>query len=189
MLAQACRRPVAPGPGERCRSARRPVHAPLTGNPMDVHLHTGANLRRYLLELEGVSLKNSCWRSDVAHRSECARRRTDGAAAPAGSAAVAALPHPARATCWELSPRHRPRTGRRTVEGGPTSPDARGAEVKKHRDLAQHTHLGYDADARSAAWPRSSCTTLHRDARLQAHQATFEGGPPPRARRGAAPTW
>jgi len=23
----------------------------LTGNPMDVHLHTGANLRRYLLKL------------------------------------------------------------------------------------------------------------------------------------------
>src|SRR5437879_8893959 len=30
----------------------------LTGNPMDVHLHTGANLRRYLLKLEGVSLRN-----------------------------------------------------------------------------------------------------------------------------------
>src|SRR5438094_3382568 len=30
----------------------------LTGNPMDVHLHTGANLRRYLLELDGVSLRN-----------------------------------------------------------------------------------------------------------------------------------
>jgi hypothetical protein len=30
----------------------------LTGNPMDVHLHTTANLRRYLLRLEGVSLRN-----------------------------------------------------------------------------------------------------------------------------------
>ncbi len=30
----------------------------LTGNPMDVHLHTTANLRRYLLGLEGLSLKN-----------------------------------------------------------------------------------------------------------------------------------
>src|SRR3989442_932113 len=30
----------------------------LTGNPMDVHLHTGANLRRYLLTLDGVSLRN-----------------------------------------------------------------------------------------------------------------------------------
>ena len=27
----------------------------LTGNPMDVHLHTSANLRRYLLRLDGVT--------------------------------------------------------------------------------------------------------------------------------------
>jgi hypothetical protein len=30
----------------------------LTGNPMDVHLHTSANLRRYLLRLDGFSIKN-----------------------------------------------------------------------------------------------------------------------------------
>ncbi|HEX3882972.1 MAG TPA: hypothetical protein VHW66_09960, partial [Stellaceae bacterium] len=30
----------------------------LTGNPMDVHLHTSANLRRYLLKLDGLSLRN-----------------------------------------------------------------------------------------------------------------------------------
>ena len=30
----------------------------LTGNPMDVHLHTTANLRRYLLGLDGLCLKN-----------------------------------------------------------------------------------------------------------------------------------
>lgn len=30
----------------------------LTGNPMDVHLHTSANLRRYLVGLEGFSLRN-----------------------------------------------------------------------------------------------------------------------------------
>ncbi|MET0384611.1 MAG: hypothetical protein ABW321_01570 [Polyangiales bacterium] len=30
----------------------------LTGNPMDVHLHTIANLRRYLLQVEGLSLRN-----------------------------------------------------------------------------------------------------------------------------------
>jgi len=28
------------------------------GNPMDVHLHTSANIRRYLLKLDGISLKN-----------------------------------------------------------------------------------------------------------------------------------
>jgi hypothetical protein len=30
----------------------------LTGNPMDVHLHTSANLRRFLLRLDGLSLRN-----------------------------------------------------------------------------------------------------------------------------------
>jgi hypothetical protein len=30
----------------------------LTGNPMDVHLHTSANLRRYLVLLEGLSMRN-----------------------------------------------------------------------------------------------------------------------------------
>ncbi|MFO1023750.1 MAG: hypothetical protein U1E70_01085 [Acetobacteraceae bacterium] len=29
-----------------------------TGNPMDVHLHTSVNLRRYLLRLDGLSLRN-----------------------------------------------------------------------------------------------------------------------------------
>jgi hypothetical protein len=30
----------------------------ITGNPMDVHLHTSANLRRYLVRLDGLSLRN-----------------------------------------------------------------------------------------------------------------------------------
>jgi hypothetical protein len=30
----------------------------LTGNPMDVHLHTSANLRRYLVRLDGLSMRN-----------------------------------------------------------------------------------------------------------------------------------
>jgi hypothetical protein len=30
----------------------------LTGNPMDVHLHTSANLRRWLIRLDGLSMKN-----------------------------------------------------------------------------------------------------------------------------------
>jgi hypothetical protein len=30
----------------------------LTGNPMDVHLHTSANLRRYLIRLDGLSMRN-----------------------------------------------------------------------------------------------------------------------------------
>jgi hypothetical protein len=34
------------------------IYRSLTGNPMDVHLHTSANLRRYLLRLDGLSLRN-----------------------------------------------------------------------------------------------------------------------------------
>jgi len=30
----------------------------LTGNPMDVHLHTSVNLRRYLVGLDGLSMRN-----------------------------------------------------------------------------------------------------------------------------------
>lgn len=30
----------------------------LTGNPMDVHLHTSVNIRRYLVQMEGLSLRN-----------------------------------------------------------------------------------------------------------------------------------
>jgi hypothetical protein len=30
----------------------------LTGNPMDVHMHTSANLRRYLIRLDGLSMRN-----------------------------------------------------------------------------------------------------------------------------------
>ena len=33
----------------------------LTGNPMDVHLHTGVNLRRYLLK-GGFLWVDDCWR-------------------------------------------------------------------------------------------------------------------------------
>ena len=49
-LATACR---SRAPARRCRSAAAGLFMrSLTGNPMDVHLHTGANLRRYLLRLE-----------------------------------------------------------------------------------------------------------------------------------------
>src|SRR3984893_13331475 len=47
-------------------------------NPMDVHLHTSVNLRRYLLRLEGISLKNKLmllltWQSGPEIRSTAGR--------------------------------------------------------------------------------------------------------------------
>jgi hypothetical protein len=50
----------------------------LGGNPMDVHLHTSVNLRRYLLRLDGLSLKNKLmllltWQSGPEIRSTAGR--------------------------------------------------------------------------------------------------------------------
>src|SRR6516165_7094006 len=50
----------------------------LGGNPMDVHLHTSVNLRRWLLRLDGISLKNKLlllltWQSGPEIRSTAGR--------------------------------------------------------------------------------------------------------------------
>jgi hypothetical protein len=67
----------------------------LTGNPMDVHLHTSANLRRYLLRLDGLSQRNKLltlllWHTGPEVRST--QYRMEPAPQP-DPAAVAALPH------------------------------------------------------------------------------------------------
>jgi hypothetical protein len=67
----------------------------LTGNPMDVHLHTSINLRRYLLQLDGLSLRNKLlilllWHTGPEVRSTA--RRLETTVQP-DMAAVAALPY------------------------------------------------------------------------------------------------
>lgn len=67
----------------------------LTGNPMDVHLHTGVNLRRYLLQLDGLSLRNKLsalllWHSGPEVRSTQHRMEPPPQPRPE---AVAALPY------------------------------------------------------------------------------------------------
>jgi len=67
----------------------------LTGNPMDVHLHTSVNLRRYLMRLEGLSLRNKLlvlllWHTGPEVRST--QRRLQASPQP-DPAAVAALPY------------------------------------------------------------------------------------------------
>jgi hypothetical protein len=67
----------------------------LTGNPMDVHLHTSINLRRYLLKLDGLSKKNKLltlllWHTGPEVKST--QYRMQPAPQP-DMAAVAALPH------------------------------------------------------------------------------------------------
>ena len=67
----------------------------LTGNPMDVHLHTSVNLRRYLVQLDGLSQRNKLlalllWHTGPEVRST--QRRMEPPPQPA-PAAVAALPY------------------------------------------------------------------------------------------------
>jgi hypothetical protein len=66
----------------------------LGGNPMDVHLHTSVNIRRYLIRLEGVSPRNKLlllltWHTGPEIRSTAGRMQP---APQPDTAAVAALP-------------------------------------------------------------------------------------------------
>jgi hypothetical protein len=66
----------------------------LGGNPMDVHLHTSVNLRRYLLRLDGLSIRNKLlllltWQSGPEIRSTAGRMEP---APQPDMAAVAKLP-------------------------------------------------------------------------------------------------
>jgi hypothetical protein len=67
----------------------------LTGNPMDVHMHTSVNLRRYLVRLGGLSVRNKLsslllWHSEPEVRST--QRRMEPTVQP-DTDAVAALPY------------------------------------------------------------------------------------------------
>jgi len=67
----------------------------LTGNPMDVHLHTSANLRRYLIRLDGLSMRNKLlvlllWHTGPEVKSTQYRMQPAPQPDPA---VVAALPH------------------------------------------------------------------------------------------------
>jgi len=71
----------------------------LTGNPMDVHLHTSVNLRRYLLRLDGLSPRNKLMILLVWHTGpevKSTQYRMEPAPQP-DPAAVAALPHRSQA--------------------------------------------------------------------------------------------
>jgi len=66
----------------------------LGGNPMDVHLHTSVNIRRYLIQLDGISLRNKLlllltWHVGPEIRSTANRMQP---APQPDMAAVAALP-------------------------------------------------------------------------------------------------
>jgi hypothetical protein len=123
----------------------------LTGNPMDVHLHTSANLRRYLIGLDGLSLKNKLlvlllWHTGPEIRST--QRRMVPAPQP-DPEAVSALPYRTQDELLEAiteSIYHQPPIDWATVTN--LGQLRAVPEVKETVNLAQqYVQCGYDATA------------------------------------------
>jgi len=123
----------------------------LTGNPMDVHLHTSANLRRYLIRLDGLSLHNKLlvlllWHTGPEIRST--QRRMVPAPQP-DPEAVAALPYRTQDELLEAlteSIYHQPPTDWAAVAN--LGQLRAVPEVKETVNLAQqYVQCGYDATA------------------------------------------
>ena len=68
----------------------------LTGNPMDVHMHTGVNLRRYLVRMDAV-------RPEELHGSEQYRRDVCGGGVPAGVSMQTSPRFPRHIWVWEVN--------------------------------------------------------------------------------------
>jgi hypothetical protein len=151
----------------------------LTGNPMDVHLHTSANLRRYLLKLDGISLRNKLlilllWHTGPEVKST--QRRMEPAPQP-DPAAVAALPFRSQDDLLEVLTRsiyEQPPTDWSKVENLGLMRAV--PEVKVTVNLAQqYVNLGYDAKTLIARLGEIVChdsfTEMHA---FKHHQAIFE---------------
>jgi hypothetical protein len=151
----------------------------LTGNPMDVHLHTGVNLRRYLVQLDGLSLRNKLlallmWHTGPEVRST--QRRMEPSPQP-DMAAVAALPYRTQDELLDAlteSIYHQPPidwskvTNLGQLRAGP--------EVKITVNLAQqYVNFGYDATAFITRLAEIAChdnfTEMHA---FKHHQAIVE---------------
>jgi hypothetical protein len=123
----------------------------LTGNPMDVHLHTSVNLRRYLLRLDGLSPRNKLMILLVWHTGpevKSTQYRMEPAPQP-DPVAVAALPHRSQAELLDAiqeSIYTQPPTDWSTVSNLGRMRAV--PEVKQTVNMAQqYVDLGYDAEA------------------------------------------
>jgi hypothetical protein len=123
----------------------------LTGNPMDVHLHTSANLRRYLLRLDGISPRNKLmilltWH--VGPEVKSTQYRMEPTKQP-DMDAVAALPHRSQEDLLDAiqhSIYTQPPTDWSTVSNLGRMRAV--PEVKDTVNLAQqYVQLGYNAEA------------------------------------------
>ena len=151
----------------------------LTGNPMDVHLHTSINLRRYLLALEGLSRRNQLlalllWHTGPEVRST--QRRLQSSPQP-DPAAVAALPYRTQDDLLEAiseSIYRQPPIDWATVAN--LGQVRAVPEVKIPVNLAQqYVNFGYDATALMARLAEIVChdnfTEMHA---FKHHQAVVE---------------
>ena len=123
----------------------------LTGNPMDVHLHTSANLRRYLLRLDGLSMRNKLMILLVWHTGpevKSTQYRMEPTPQP-DMDAVAKLPHRSQEDLLDAMTQsiyNQPPTDWSKVTN--LGKMIAVPEVKDTVNLAQqYVNLGYDADA------------------------------------------
>lgn len=123
----------------------------LTGNPMDVHLHTSVNVRRYLVRMEGLSLRNKLlclllWHTGPEVRST--QNRLEATVQP-DPQEVAALPYRTQDELLDAiteSIYHQPPTDWSTVSN--LGQMRAVPEVKIPVHLAQqYVNLGYDENA------------------------------------------
>ena len=151
----------------------------LTGNPMDVHLHTSANLRRWLLRLDGLSIKTKLlllmtWHTGPEVRSTA--NRMEPWPQP-DEAAVAKLPHRSQDELLDAI-RHSIYTQPPTDWSTVTNLGVMRAvpEVKETVNLAQqYVNLRYDPQAFIARLAEIVChdnfTEMHA---FKHHQAIVE---------------
>jgi hypothetical protein len=151
----------------------------LTGNPMDVHLHTSVNLRRYLVQLDGLSLRNKIlclllWHTGPEVRST--QRRLE-ASSQADADAVAALPYRTQDELLDVLTENIYQQPPIDWAGAANLGQVRAApEVKNVIHLAQqYVNSGYDAAAFISRLAEIVChdnfTEMHA---FKHHQAVVE---------------
>ena len=148
----------------------------LTGNPMDVHLHTSVNIRRWLLKLDGLSMNSKLYILLTWHMGPeitSTQFRMEPAGAQPDMEAVAALPHRSQDELLEAIKQSiytQPATDWSQVSNLGRMRAV--PEVKGTINLAtQYTQLGYDPKAFMDMLARDRVPRqLHRDACLQASQ-------------------
>ena len=154
-------------------------YAPLPGNPMDVHLHTSVNLRRYLVQLDGLSRRNKLLALLLWHTGPEVRSTQRRMQPPRNLTRPLSQPCPIgpKTSCSMSSPRVSISSPRSTGRRSPTSARyVRRPRSESTVHLAQqYVNCGYDATALIARLAEIVChdnfTEMHA---FKHHQAIVE---------------